>query len=192
MNTLTDQTSSSPIGAAERFTAIGQLTATRDALLQMVAELNESQCDFKTSGDSWSILEIVEHLVLIENRIHGVVAKMSEAPTADPGHSNTQIEEIILSEIPVRSTKLSAPAPVTPTRQWVPKEAFARFEKSRAATIALLDSAPALRGRVIPHPLFGPWDGYQWILATAAHTTRHTIQIAEIKADAAFPSAAQP
>ena len=30
-------------------------------------------------------------------------------------------------------------------------------------------------------------DSYQWILAVAAHTERHTKQILEVKADANFP-----
>ena len=51
---------------------------------------------------------------------------------------------------------------------------------------ALLD-APLLRGRVRPHPLFGPWDGFQWLLATGSHTARHNDQIREIKADVNFP-----
>jgi hypothetical protein len=52
---------------------------------------------------------------------------------------------------------------------------------------ATLD-APLLRGRVWPHPLFGLWDGYQWLLATAAHTERHIQQIREAKADHNFPT----
>jgi hypothetical protein len=30
-------------------------------------------------------------------------------------------------------------------------------------------------------------DGYQWILAVAAHSARHTQQILEVKADPKFP-----
>jgi hypothetical protein len=32
-------------------------------------------------------------------------------------------------------------------------------------------------------------DGYQWILAAAARTERHTKQILEVKAEAGFPDA---
>jgi hypothetical protein len=31
-------------------------------------------------------------------------------------------------------------------------------------------------------------DGYQWVLATAAHTERHTKQILEVKSDPNFPA----
>jgi hypothetical protein len=39
----------------------------------------------------------------------------------------------------------------------------------------------------MPNPFFGPWDGYQWLLAVASHTTRHTGQILEVKAHPNFP-----
>jgi hypothetical protein len=40
---------------------------------------------------------------------------------------------------------------------------------------------------VIPHPFFGFWDGYHWLLAAAAHGSRHAGQIAEIKSHPDFP-----
>lgn len=44
-----------------------------------------------------------------------------------------------------------------------------------------------LRRHVIQHPAFGPLDGYEWVLAAAGHTARHTQQILEVKADPTFP-----
>jgi len=41
---------------------------------------------------------------------------------------------------------------------------------------------------VFDHPALGPLDGYEWVLAVAAHTERHTKQILEVKADANFPA----
>jgi hypothetical protein len=56
-------------------------------------------------------------------------------------------------------------------------------------TAELLSVARNLRGHVLPHPVFGPWDGYQWILAAGCHSARHTGQILEVKADPNFPPA---
>jgi hypothetical protein len=44
-----------------------------------------------------------------------------------------------------------------------------------------------LRQHAVDHPLFGPWDGYQWLLAAASHGARHTGQLREVKADQNFP-----
>jgi hypothetical protein len=40
----------------------------------------------------------------------------------------------------------------------------------------------------VDHPVLGPLDGYEWILAAAAHSERHTKQILEVKADPNFPA----
>jgi hypothetical protein len=74
-----------------------------------------------------------------------------------------------------------------PRGQWSPAETVERFAAARTRTLELLESAPALRGHVVPHPVLGPWDGYQWILGAAAHGVRHTEQIREVKAEAGFP-----
>ena len=36
--------------------------------------------------------------------------------------------------------------------------------------------------------VLAPMDGYQWIIATAGHSDRHTQQILEVKADGGFPA----
>ena len=46
----------------------------------------------------------------------------------------------------------------------------------------------SLRAHVLLHPVLGPLDAYEWVLAVAAHTERHTKQILEVKADANFPA----
>ncbi len=139
------------------------------------------------SPDCWSIAEIVEHLAVLEDRVHAVVGRMPEAPAGEPDRVDSQVDEIILVQVPKRSTRIKAPEPVCPSARWRPEESLARFVASRRRTAELLVEAPCLRGHVLPHPVLGLWDGYQWILAVAAHSARHTAQILEIKADGGFP-----
>jgi hypothetical protein len=162
------------------------LSATRDVLVEAVAGLSPLQWSFRPTYESWSIAEILEHLVLIEGRVHTIVGNMSNAPEAESPGKQIEMDEIILSEVPKRSTKIKAPEPVCPEGRWSGDEALQCFLTSRERTMQLL-AAPLLRGRVRPHPLFGPWDGYQWLLATGSHTARHIDQIREIKADVNFP-----
>jgi len=75
-----------------------------------------------------------------------------------------------------------------------PSESVNRFTKNNArlkellATQGLrehaLESAP-LKG--VSKGEYGLMDGYQWILAAAAHAERHTKQILEVMADDRFP-----
>jgi hypothetical protein len=46
--------------------------------------------------------------------------------------------------------------------------------------------APPLK--VVTNGAYLWMDGYQWILAAAAHTERHTKQILEVKANPEFPT----
>ena len=171
----------------ERSRALTCLASTRDELLESVSGLSEAQWRFKPSAARWSIVEILEHLAIIEDRVHGIVLRMPESAVAEAGQSDGQREDSILSEVTKRTVKIEAPPPICPTQQWSPEYAQERFLASRAKTVEMLDSAPALRGHVIPHPILGLWDGYQWILAAAAHSARHTDQIREVKTDQAFP-----
>jgi hypothetical protein len=64
------------------------------------------------------------------------------------------------------------------------------------ARLTELLESPDLRQHMIEAPpikavskgAFDSMDGYQWVLAAAAHTERHTKQILEVKADAKFPA----
>jgi DinB superfamily len=162
------------------------LLVTRDVLVASVTGLSALQWSFRPNYDSWSIAEILEHLVLIEGRVHAIIGNMSSAPEAESGEKQIEMDDLILNEVPKRSTKVKAPEPVCPEGRWIGEEALECFLTNRERTMQLL-AAPLLRGRVRPHPLFGPWDGYQWLLATGSHTARHTDQIREIKADIHFP-----
>ncbi len=162
------------------------LSVTRDALVESVTGLTALQWGFRPTYESWSITENLEHLVLIEGRVHAIIGNMSSAPEAESASKQSEMDEVILNEVPKRSTKVKAPEPVCPEGRWSGVEALQHFLSSRERTMQLL-AAPLLRGRVRPHPLFGAWDGYQWLLATGSHTARHTEQIREIKADANFP-----
>ncbi len=163
------------------------LSATRDAIIALVAELSIAQWNFTPASDTWSIAEHLEHIALIEGRVHVIIANMGNAPAASSAVNRSEMDELIVNEVPKRTTKVKAPAPVYPAGCWTGVEALQCFLANRAQTMQLLD-APLLRGRVWPHPLFGPWDGYQWLLATAAHTERHIQQIREVKADPDFPT----
>ena len=166
---------------AERYAA-----QTRDALLDSVAGLSASQWSFKPSPGRWSIAEILEHVALIDMRMPGIIAAMSNAPEPEPGWDEAHMDQLILTEVPKRVSRADAPPVALPANRWTPEEALQHFREGRERCRELLAS-PALRGHVIPHPIFGPWDGYHWLLASAAHVARHTNQILELKADPGFP-----
>ncbi len=176
------------ITATERDTALQYLGETRDGLLSSVKLLSDAQLKFKPAPDRWSIAEIVEHITLIENTVDDIVGKqLAQGAAAKPDRVAKETDAMLLAKVPDRTTKVKAPGFATPANRWSWPETQQHFLTARAETISLLRSTGNLRGHTVNHPVFGPLDGYQWILAAAGHCERHTKQIMEVKADPNFP-----
>jgi DinB superfamily len=189
MTNTSSTLSKSSLTTEEIIKASRHLSIARGYLLESVSGLSAQQWIFRPDNDSWSIADNVEHLVLIEGRVHAIIGNMINALEAEAGHKESEMDDFIISEVPRRSIKVKASSiAVCPANRWTGPEALESFIAVREQTMQLL-AAPLLRGRVRPHPFFGPWDGYQWLLAVASHTTRHTGQILEVKAHPNFPQA---
>jgi DinB superfamily len=188
--TITSSTlSESSLTTEEIIRAARHLSVARGYLLESVSGLSAQQWNFRPDNDTWSIADNVEHLVLIEGRVHAIIGNMINAPEAEPGHKESGMDDFIINEVPKRSFKVKASSiSVCPANRWTGPQALESFIAGREQTVQLL-AAPLLRGRVMPHPIFGPWDGYQWLLAVASHSMRHTNQIREVKAHPDFPQA---
>jgi len=185
---LTATATGPSITPAEREQALTYLNQTRNGVVAATKGLTQAQWTFKPAPDRWSVAEVVEHLALIEAFANqSVFAKLASAPPPAAGWDATKVDALVLTKVPDRSTKFQAPEPAVPTGRWSPEETLQHFLTRRSDTVAFLNSMPDLRGHVLNHPVFGPMDGYEWILAAAAHTERHTKQILEVKADPAFP-----
>jgi hypothetical protein len=162
------------------------LSVTRGFLLESVSGLSAAQWDFKPTNDIWSIAEIMEHVVLIETSIHGIIESVNDASGTVPEADRSEMDEFILNQIPKRSRKGKSPPQACPTGRWSGPEALQHFVVCREQSTRLLVTR-RLRGHMFPHPVFGPWDGYQWLLAAASHGARHTEQMREVKAHQNFP-----
>jgi hypothetical protein len=162
------------------------LSVTRGFLIESVSGLSTTQWDFKPADDTWSIAENMEHIVLVESGIHAIIERMSNAPEVAPEGTRSEMDDFIVNEIPKRSRKGKSPAQAYPTHRWSGPEALRHFIERRDQSIRLLVTR-RLREHVVAHPLFGPWDGYQWLLAAASHGARHTAQICEVKGHEKFP-----
>jgi len=167
--------------------AAGYLASTCDELKRAVMDLTETQASFRREPDEWSIAQVVEHLAIIEGRIHAVVSRLHEAAAAEPGRKDAEIDRFIIENIPRRTSRVQAPEVIQPKGECTLCEALKVFVDKRQGTIEMVKNTTHLRGRILPHPIHGPWDGYQWILAAGAHTARHVAQIRETQSAQTFP-----
>jgi DinB superfamily len=168
------------------------LTESREFLCQTVAGLTAEQRAFKPAPDRWSIGDCIEHTVVVESRVLENVMKTVEAPPPTEKPDTQGKDEVILNQVPKRTTRIQGPPVLMPTGRWPDcDEAIREFEATRTRTLEFATSTQAdLRAYSFPHPVLGPLDCYQWLLAIAGHCERHVHQMEEIKTDAAFPSSA--
>jgi DinB family protein len=177
------------VTTAEREKAQRYLVETRKGVEDAVRGLTEAQMRFKAGPDRWSVAEVLEHITVTEQMVQGILGQMAQAPAPEAGFDAKKVDAAVLKQTPDRSTKFQAPEVLRPTARWSPQEALEQFLTARAQTVAKLQSMSGLRAHVIPHPVFGPLDGYEWVLLVAAHSARHTQQMLEVKADRNFPAA---
>jgi uncharacterized damage-inducible protein DinB len=175
---------------SERDRALSHLHASREAFLDAVGGLSEAEWNFKPVAAAWSISEVAEHIALSEDAIfRRIVENILKSP-ALPARKDGILErdEQIIKRIADRSEKAQAPSFLVPAKPGDPAAFVKQFKESRARTLAYVRSTREdLRSHFAPHPAVGDLDGYQWFLLLAAHTERHTAQIAEVKAHSGYP-----
>ncbi|SNT30311.1 DinB superfamily protein [Granulicella rosea] len=174
----------------ERQQVLEQLAASQKKLVEAVRPLTPAQWRFRESPGRWSAEEIVEHLLLFEGFIRGVVARTLAQP-AEP-EKQTQApgkEPLVLGLANSRDRRIDAREVVRPTgRAWERDELLARLDAARAETLAFASTTEApLHEHFFAHLAFGDLDCRQWLLVLSQHTARHVLQIEEIQRAAGYP-----
>lgn len=171
--------------ALERQRLVAHLEMTGGWLIDEVSGLSPAQLAFKPSADAWSIMEVLDHLVVVGpiywKDLQAAVAagpssRESVSSDADMlwyGIDRTAREKAIPTEVPkgdVRSLSSALDAY---------REAHARLLQYVRTT------SDDLRKRFVPRQ---GCDGYQWALLISTHEQRHIQQIREIKRHPKYPT----
>jgi hypothetical protein len=173
---------------ADREKGLQYLEQTRDGVVAATKGLSEAQLKFKPAPDRWSVAEVLEHITVVEGAIYGnVTENIMKAPAGAADRDTAKIDAQVLAMVPDRTHKVKAPEQFVPTGRWPATDTLDQFLRTRAKTIAFLESTPDLRAHVGGQSPFGALDAYEWLMFTSAHSERHTKQILEVKADPNFP-----
>jgi len=174
---------------ADRDRAMKYLESTKQGVLDATAGLSEAQWNFKSAPDRWSVAEVTEHIAAAEGFLRGMILdKVMTAPPRPEAEDVKAIDEFVLTAIPDRTQHRQAPEPLKPTNRFgSPQGSLKQFVESRGETEKFLTTHDDLRAHAIDSPLGKKLDAYEWVLFVAAHSERHTKQIAEVKADPNFP-----
>ncbi len=185
---LTVVAAAASLTESEKKEGVEQLNRTRAGVVEATKGLSEAQWNFKPGPERWSVAEVLEHIVLVEDfLLENTSQKVMQAPAGKADRDYKSTDKMVLSAIADRTQKAQAPEPVIPKGRWSPRESLDHFLKSREKTIAFLTSTPGLREHVTDSPLGQPLDAYQWLLFISAHSERHTKQILEVRGDPNFP-----
>ena len=175
--------SAEPMTPLERQRLVAHMEMTARWLEEQVSGLTPAQLAFRPSPTAWSILEVVDHLVVV-GPIYwknlqdaapvsaGRVGMMNDADVLWYGIDRTDREIALPAEEPSRKL------PDLPNG----------LKAYRAQHAELLQyvrtTKDDLRGRLVARQ---QCDAYQWALLISTHEQRHILQIREIKANPKFP-----
>ena len=173
------------------------LQQTHDVVAGATRNLSAAQWSFKPGPDRWSIAENLDHIVTVQERVLGpVLDQLANAPAPPEGFARAAVDSVVIHHLSSRLKKFQAPEIVRPLGEIQPPELLQRLAANYASLRERLESTPGLRQHVLPSPplkavsqgAYDLMDGYQWILAAAAHTERHAKQILEVTACAGYPA----
>ena len=172
----------------DREFALKYMNDTRDDFVKQLTGLSDTQLNFRSAPGRWTIGEIAEHIIVVENALMG----MFNAPNAKTTLKCEDVPRIadtaLILAITNRQQKFQAPEQVRPNGRWKTREELlSNFEKTRAATIEHLSTNKAdLRSTFIQSPM-GSIDSLQGLLFLTGHSDRHLLQLKEVKADPKYP-----
>lgn len=174
---------------AERELAVAEMTKSHEYLMSVLEGLSEEQLNFKSSPESWSIAECVEHITISENSIFGMMeGTLKTAPDPSKRVEVKMTDDQLMRIIKDRSNRVKTSKPFEPSGKFGShEETLKEFIAQRTAHIEYAKTTEDdLRNHYGQLP-FGTVDAYQLVLFMSGHTERHIKQMEEVKAHENFP-----
>jgi hypothetical protein len=180
------------ISDAERKAAIDQLNSTKQTLLKSIEGLSDAQLNFKSSPDSWSIAECVEHIAISETNIFGLLQHSLQGDATPDKKSEKKLnDEQTFAVFADRSNKVKTSEAFKPSGKFGSHAATVQeFVTKRDSTILYAQTTnDDLRNHFFKFPVdaVGTLDSYQILMMIAGHSKRHTLQIEEVKKSTGYP-----
>jgi uncharacterized damage-inducible protein DinB len=153
--------------------------AVRAELLESVSGLTDEQLNKEVEDGRWTIMQVLEHLYLMERSItkaiQGTLEKGEVRPVdAKPIHLSVD-----------RSRKVDAPSFVDPSKESITlDEMKEKLIESRKGLLQVVGNTTKhdLAQKSYPHPVFGLVSLEQWVPFIGYHEKRHLAQMEELKA----------
>lgn len=161
------------------------LARVRADLASVIDETPAASFDRQPPTGGWSGTSIIHHLGKVEGStgklLEGLFARaLADGVGPDPG-TPSWMHALDRYRVTDRSRRIKAPDRVAPDPA---AEFAASWSSLQAARLRLLRAVATVDGRDLttvtaPHPIFGPLNGYEWVLVVGQHEERHLIQLRE-------------
>jgi len=173
-----------PITPMERQRLVAHLEMSESWLVEEVSGLSSGQLQFRRAPGVWTIMEVLDHLVVSEAIYwQDLQAAMKAKPSSQPRVGTDA--DILWYGIDRTNRQKAVPAEEPKGQVRDLRAGLNAFRKQRAV---ILDYAKTtnddLRGHIVERE---GCDAYQWLLLISTHGQRHILQIREIKSDPNFP-----
>lgn len=172
-----------PMTPLERQRLVAHLEMTAKWFVDEVSRLSPAQLAFRPTPESWTILEVIDHLVVVgpiywqdlQNALKAPVGRKTTTTDANIlwyGIDRTNREKAIPSEVPHGLRDLQA--------------GLDAYRNQHARLLQYVRTTEDdLRGHFVERQ---GSDTYQWVLLISTHEQRHVLQIREIKSEPRFPA----
>lgn len=179
---------SSPDGRiteAERDWLLDYQQVTTTFLEHMLQDVDQRAWDYRPAPERWTIAECAEHILVTEQTLLTQIRETSEKGESRPEQRSAipdheTIVNLVTDRISKRATTAEA---FEPSGKWATKDQFLQaFTEHRQKMAAYFKTMQAPLHHYFAKSPFGEIDLFQLCAVALAHTTRHTLQIEEIKA----------
>ncbi len=158
---------------------LNTLNNSQTALLSVINSVDEKQF-INQPTDGWSISELVEHIIIVDNSILGSLRKVGATPSKEEIESKFAGAELV-KLVSRRNVKVKAPEYFQPKGIFKSKQAAIDGLNAHHATLRdFIDSTTLPLNKIgFPHPLIGMINGEQWLIFMGGHSDRHVNQMKE-------------
>ena len=175
--------SAEPLTPLERQRLVAHMEMTARWLEDEVSGLSQQQLAYRPSSTAWSILEVVDHLVVV-----GPIywKALQNARPAGAGRVGMMNDVDVLWYGIDRTDREIALQAEEPSRKLQDLQSAVKAYRAQHAELLqyVRTTKDDLRGRFVDRQ---NCDAYQWALLISTHEQRHILQIREIKANPKFP-----
>ena len=181
---LTSPSAAGELSASDRQRLVAHLEMTEAWLASELHGLSPAQLTFKMTPESWSIMDVVEHLAIAEPQYWQKLRdSMKQPPTTEKMEATDAA--ILWYGIDRTNRARTGEARVPHGTFKDIAGSFGAFRTLRAEMMSYAKTTTDdMRARKL---LEGNMDVYQWFVMISSHSQRHILQIREIKAHGGYP-----